>query len=283
MTSFRVLVVDAYDVVGRSGLSAVGATPAGQLYARELAALGCNAEVAECGSNGVQLPGGRGLMDFDGIVWSGSNLSVHKRNPVVDGQVALCRAAFEEGVPQFGSCWALQLGTVAAGGSCARNPRGREFGISRRIRPTSAGREHAMLRGRAESWAALTCHEDMVTTLPTGATLLAENEFCAVQALDIHHLNGRFWAVQYHPEYDFHETSCLAILRQEQLLAEGYFRTRSEAEHFVSDFEVLHTDPERSDLMIRYDVPAEVSKVTLRRLEIANWLATLGASSAIDG
>jgi GMP synthase (glutamine-hydrolysing) len=44
------------------------------------------------------------------------------------------------GVPVWGSCWGLQIATVALGGSVRRNPRGRELAIARAITVTEAGR-----------------------------------------------------------------------------------------------------------------------------------------------
>ena len=54
-------------------------------------------------------------------------------------QVELARAVYKSGTPFFGSCWGLQVATVAAGGSVRQNPRGREVGIARDLTLTSAG------------------------------------------------------------------------------------------------------------------------------------------------
>jgi GMP synthase (glutamine-hydrolysing) len=271
----HLLVIDAYDAAGRNSLVAKGVTPAGRLYARVIAAVDptASAEVVQFGEPGESLS--RDLERYDGIVWTGSNLTVHKPDAAVDTQLAMARSAFEAGVPQFGSCWAIQLAAVAAGGACARNPRGREFGIGRGITRTEAGHDHPLLRGRPDIFAGFVSHEDMVVALPAGATRLAGNDFCDVQALEVRQGRGVFWAVQYHPEYDFYEVARLAALRSEQLVREAHFIDFEQAEAFVAAFEALHRAPEEEDLLRRHQVPPEVIDPERRRTELRNWLASL--------
>jgi len=276
---YRILVVDAYDDVGRESLRSVGATPAGRLYAGVLQSLDRNlvAEVVEADRLAVAPPR---LSDYAGVVWTGSNLTIHRPGRSVDDQLELCRAAFSVAIPQFGSCWAIQLAAVAAGGACAPNPRGREFGVARRIRPTAEGVGHPLLRGRAESFEAFASHEDMVVSLPPGSVHLATNDFAAIQALDVRVGDGVFWAVQYHPEYDFHEVGCLARLRHQQLVREGCFADEAEVARFAEEFEQLQASATDEELRRRHQVSAELADDDSRRLEVRNWLATVtgGAS-----
>lgn len=274
-TGAHLLVIDAYDAAGRASLVSKGVTPAGRLYAGVIADVDptTTLEVVRFGEPGERLP--PDLDRYDGIVWTGSNLTVHKPNDSVEEQLELVRSAFAAGIPQFGSCWAIQIAAVAAGGACARNPRGREFGIGRAITVTAEGRDHPMLRGRPDVFEGFVSHEDMVVELPSGAVHLAGNEFCAVQALEVRHGSGVFWAVQYHPEYDFHEVARLAALRGEQLVREGRFGDFDEAEAFVAEFERLHRDPDDGELRRRHRVSAEVLDPGVRRIELRNWLGTL--------
>lgn len=271
----RLLVIDAYDAAGRRSLVGEGVTPAGELYARALAAEnpGLEINVLRFGESGENWP--EELRRYAGIVWTGSNLTVHRPDAAVTSHLEFARAAFAAGVAQFGSCWAIQLAAVAAGGECARNPRGREFGIGRGITATDAGRRHPLLRGRPPVYEAFVSHEDMVVALPPGAELLAGNEFCAVQALSVRHRRGSFWAVQYHPEYDFHEIARLAALRREQLVREVRFADDAEADAFVADFTALHRDADDQMLRRRHAVAPDVLEPTIRRTEIRNWLQCL--------
>lgn len=271
----RILVIDSYDAAGRASLVAHGVTPAGELYNHALTAVDPSLaiEVLRFGEPGAQWP--TSVDDFDGIVWTGSNLTVHRPDAAVESHLAFARAAFAAGVPQFGSCWAIQLAAVAAGGACARNPRGREFGIGRAITCTEAGLRHPLLHGRPAVYEAFVSHEDMVVAIPPGAQLLAGNEFCAVQALAVRNQQGVFWAVQYHPEYDFHEIARLTALRREQLVREVRFADDAEAARFVVDFTELHRNAEHVALRERHRAGRDVCDPTVRRIEIANWIGCL--------
>lgn len=69
------------------------------------------------------------LSKYDAVAWTGCSLTVYSGEPEVVKQIELAKQAFRLGIPQFGSCWAIQIAAVAAGGVCARNPRGREMGM----------------------------------------------------------------------------------------------------------------------------------------------------------
>lgn len=274
--SLRILVIDAYDAAGRRSLQSVGATAAGTLYDRALRGVQADADI-EVLAAGESAP--LDTVDprrFDGLVWTGSNLTIHRPDEMVNLQLGLARAAFAAGVPQFGSCWAIQLAAVAAGGVCARNLRGREFGIARAITLTAEGAAHPLLRGRSPVYEGFASHEDIVVDPSAGGIVLAGNDFCAVQALEVRYGAGVFWAAQYHPEYDFREVARLAVLRSEQLIREGRFADRAEAERFIADYEVLDAggDAERRE---RQAVSDDVSDPQRRRTEIGNWIAALKA------
>ena len=213
----RFLVCDAYPREGRAGLQEAGATLAGMLYERMLRRLEPDAhiDVIHPADAEVALPSGRALNSYDGIAWTGSSLTIHQDDdPRVRRQVELARAAYASDIPSFGSCWAAQLAVVAAGGRCAASPKGREFGISRRIALTAAGRAHPMYRGKPAVFDAFTSHADEVVVLPAAGELLASNAFSRVQAVAVA-ARGAFWAVQYHPEYDLHEVARLCVFRMD--------------------------------------------------------------------
>ena len=274
-SQLRLLVIDAYDAEGRAALESAGATTAGKLYAEVLRQLAPASllDVAEIeGRNSSLLAR---LTDYSGVVWSGSNLSIHRIQPIVQRQVELARAAYVAGVPQFGSCWAAQIAVVAAGGSCAANPRGREFGVAREVSLTPQGQKHPLLRGRQAPFDALCSHEDIVTVLPAGAEHLALNAFCEVQAVAVRYRRGAFWAVQYHPEYDAHEVARLAALRRDQLITEGRFADMAEADRFIEDFSLLHASGFQAAAAKRQQVSEALLRPEYRHVEIRNWLQAL--------
>ncbi len=272
------LVVDGYKKQGREELAAGGATPAGLLYEKMLKRCrpGCTVDIVYPADPGVSLPRGAALEAYDGMAWTGSSLCVHRDgDPDVAPQIELARAAFEARVPSFGSCWAAQIGVVAAGGRCAVNPRGREMGIARKIALTPEGRSHPMYSGKASVFDAFISHEDEVTHLPPGATLLASNAFTSVQAVAITWRGGTMWAVQYHPEYDLHELARLTFCRVDRLVGLGFFADRQAGLDYVERLETLHREPARTDLAWMLGIDHDVTNEDVRCVEVRNWIERL--------
>ena len=79
-----------------------------------------------------------------GVAITGSSLNIYQRDIASLRQIDFVREVFARGIPMFGSCWGLQLATVAAGGEVGLNPRGREVAFARKIALTSAGCDHRM-------------------------------------------------------------------------------------------------------------------------------------------
>lgn len=273
----RFLVVDGNPWLGRRDASAYGGTPAGRLYARALQACapGCRTDILEVCEPGAALPSGAALADYDGVCWTGSSLNVYDATSDVARQVELARAAFEAGPPQFGSCWAAQVATVAAGGHVRRNPRGREIGVARKIRLTEAGRGHPMYAGKAAAFDACCSHVDEIDVVPEGAVVLASNAMAPVQAIALRWRGGAFWAPQYHPEFDLFELARLLQSRAELLVAEGFFADRAAAERYVADLDALHREPARGDLRYALAIDDDVLDDRVRLAELRNWIERL--------
>ena len=273
----RILVVDGYKKPAREELAAGGATPAGPLYAAMLTRChpGCTVDVVYPADPDSSLPHGAGLNHYDGIAWTGSSLTAYRDEPAVRVQIEFARAAFEAGLPSFGSCWAAQIGLAAAGGRCAANPRGREMGIARKIALTPEGRAHPLFFGKASVFDAFISHEDEITHLPPGAINLASNAFTRVQAVSVVHRGGTLWALQYHPEYDLHELARLTWCRIDKLVGLGFFQDREAAEAYVDRLEALHQDPSRRDIAWLLGIDADVMNEDVRLAEVRNWLQHL--------
>ena len=156
------LVVDGYSKEGRAGLEAGGATTAGVLYRQMLEhhSPGCTVDILYPTDPGVSLPAGTALESYDGLAWTGSSLTVWKdADPDVLPQIELAKEAFRQQVPSFGSCWAAQIGIVAAGGRCVAHPFGREMGIARKIELTVEGRAHPLYTGKSTVFDAFISHD----------------------------------------------------------------------------------------------------------------------------
>jgi GMP synthase (glutamine-hydrolysing) len=263
-------------------------TPAAMQVEREAFGIPSNASLFEvalssqqpgihCSSinvaDGEDLPGGVALGDFDGLMFSGSPLHIYDRVPEVTRQIDFARAAFSADVPIWGSCWGVQLATVALGGTVRRNPRGRELGVARAITASSAGRSHPLLATRPAVFDALCSHIDELDRLPPGAEVLAQNELCAIQALAVELPSGAiFFGTQYHPEFTLAVAAGLIELRAADLVAEGFGRDCAQLVAMARDFRALHAVPERRDLAWRYGIGLEILDPVRRTAEIGNWL-----------
>ncbi len=278
MSRLRILVLDAYAPEGRAALRAAGGTEAGVLYERMLHRLAPDAAVAVAypADPDPALPAGLALADWDGVAWTGSSLTIHVADdPRVQRQLAFARAVFAAGIPSFGSCWAAQVAVTAAGGRCAASPRGREFGISRSITLSDAGRAHPMFRGRPVRFDAFTSHADEVVELCEGASLLASNVWSRVQAVSVERGKGFFWALQYHPEYDLHELAALCRLRRAELTKQGTFADEAAAQRYAGQLDTLHGDPDQRELAAALGVGPDLLDFAQRTLEVRNWLGSL--------
>lgn len=219
-----------------------------------------------------ELPAGTGLADYDGVVIGGSGLHAYDDAPEVARQVAFARAAFEARVPFLGSCWGLQVATVAAGGTVAKSPRGREVGIARKLRPTATGRGHPLYEGKPGAFDCCAIHFDEVTHLPAGSVVLAENDHSAIQAAVIPHAGGEFWGVQYHPEFDLRHMARLINAYADAMIGQGFYADEAALAAHTADWETLADHPERNDLAWRLGIEGDVLDPYRRCREIGNWL-----------
>ena len=274
----RFLVVDGYAREGREDLAAGGATTAGELYRQMLDRCtpgGAQVDILCPADPDAALPQGAALAQYDGIAWTGSSLTIHQPDPKVTPQIEFARAAFEAGVPSFGSCWAAQIAVVAAGGLCAVNPKGREMGIARKIALTAEGRGHPLYFGKKTVFDAFISHDDEITHLPPGGVLLASNDHSMVQSVAVSHKGGTFWGLQYHPEYDLHELARLCYCRKRKLTDKGFFRDMDAAQAFVDQLEALHQDPSRRDIAWLLGIDQDVTNEDIRLVEVRNWIEQL--------
>jgi len=269
------LVIEGYPKESRDQFDEVGMRLAGVLYEdlvhQHLPDAICTTWIASDDPGGA--PGNDALPHYDGILWPGCNLTVyHDHDERVAGQLDLARRAYEAGVPQFGSCWGIQVAVVAAGGEVGPHKDGREMGLARKIHVTDAGKDHPMMEDKPAVYSHFVSHDDEVKTLPEGAVLLAGNFHSRVQAVAVTHQNGAFWATQYHPEYDLHEVARLVIAREPKLVKQGFFRGHDDLMEYVDKLEALYQDPSRKDLRWQLDIDDDVLDDRIRQREFTNWL-----------
>jgi len=269
----RILVIDGNVAQIRARQVAALGYDSGVGYSRVLHRLEPSLQIdIVLAADGVaEFPAGVGLDDYDGVTMTGSALNIYNGGPPVTRQIDLAKAVFAAGVPFFGSCWGLQVAVAAAGGEVHANPRGREFGFGRRIMLTDAGREHKLFAGKPAVFEAPTVHRDAIAALPSGATVLARNDF-GVQAAAFTCGNGTFWGVQYHPEFDYVDVAATAERYGDTLVTEGMFRDRPALDAFAAELRSLQANPSDPTLLWKHALGPALKTEALRLLEIRNWL-----------
>src|SRR4029079_16645654 len=125
MPAPRLLVMEGNSPQTRAQHVAAGGTVASRAYSELLQELLPGAVVDICfpGDPGANLQTGQALEGYDGIAITGSALHIYDQVPEVTRQIELVRTALYCGTPVFGSCWGLQVLTVAAGGAVRQNPK----------------------------------------------------------------------------------------------------------------------------------------------------------------
>ncbi|MEN3973696.1 type 1 glutamine amidotransferase [Emcibacter sp. SYSU 3D8] len=270
----KLLIADIYSANGRTGIVASGGTKAGDMFDRAVRLHRPDAEISVLtfDTASPDMPGP--IEAYDGVIWSGSNLTIHRPNPLIDAQIEMARTAFDRGVPQFGVCYGIQLATVAAGGKVVANPNGPEIGWARGVTLTDAGRNHPMYRGKVDRFDALCWHNDTVWELPENADLLAGNAHSDVQAAILRRGRGEFWAVQYHLEFDSDEVARLVGGNAPALVQAGTLSEEGAAA-IVADMQALSAlaaDPSAAP-----DALKPVVDPLTRTAELGNWLDRVDA------
>jgi GMP synthase (glutamine-hydrolysing) len=270
----RILIVEGNTAEARQRTARGGGTVANEMYAAALRHIRGDLalDVVFPADAGTVLPDASALAAYDGIAWTGSALNIYNGGPEIDRQVAFCRTCFSARVPQFGSCWGLQVGVTAIGGTVLKNPLGREIGLARKVILTEAGRAHPLYRGRPTVFDAIAVHKDIVTALPEDARILAYNSMARVQAAEFSRDGGEFWGVQYHPEYNFTEIAASMRRYTAALVEDGLFENEAaalEAARIFAGFDTGGT-PETRWLA---GVDADVLDRRERLRDLENWMA----------
>lgn len=107
------------------------------------------------------------------------------------------RELYELGKPTFASCWGFQAFARAMGGTVIHDAERAEIG-TKQIRRTDAGRNDPLFCELRDIFEAQMGHEDRVSVLPPGATLLASTDLVENQA---YRFDGKpVYCTQFHPE-----------------------------------------------------------------------------------
>jgi GMP synthase (glutamine-hydrolysing) len=274
MPSPRLLVIEGNSANGRALLTAAGGRAPSVGYAELLRDLMPEAVIDICypADPGANLPGKEGVEGYDGAIITGSALHVYQRGPLVDPQIELAKAVLAAKTPLFGSCWGLQVITVAAGGSVRRNPKGREIGFGRRIRLTPSGRGHPMYAGKDEVFNAVTVHLDEVESVAPGTQVLSSNLTSAVQSAEIRVGEAVAWGTQYHPEYTLGDIAATLRRYGKTLVDDGFFPDETNLLAYAKELDMINVDPTMKWLTWRHALDQVILDKSIRVKEISNWL-----------
>lgn len=272
--TLRFLIPDGYSPESRAEFNAVNMTLAGQLYADLLVKRlpGAEYDLWYSSDPGAVPPTDEELGGYAGIIWPGCNLTIYHDDPRVHAHLRLVERAYEAGIPQFGSCWAIQLATTVAGGKTEPHPKGREMGLANNIRLTDAAKNHPMMKGKRPVFTHFVSHDDYVTQVSDCVEVLACNYWCPVQAAAVTYKKGVFWATQYHPEYNLKEMACLIRARAQKLIQQGWFKDEADMAAYASNLEAVFNDPTIKHLRWQLKIDEDIIDDDMRECEFVNWL-----------
>jgi GMP synthase (glutamine-hydrolysing) len=163
---------------------------------------------------------------YSHLILSGSTCSILEEHPTVPPTMALVRDAVARRVPVLGICYGHQLVIKALlGDTHLRTSQPAEMGwLPVRVLHNPNG----LFEGLPNPFDVFVGHFDEVHDLPSGWTILAESEHCAVHA----YLNEslRVMGFQFHPEMDPATGNGCLLAYREPLEAKGFNVDRIVAE-----------------------------------------------------
>ena len=115
----------------------------------------------------------------------------------LDRSLDVLRELVQRNQPTFASCWGFQAMARAMGGTVVNNPDTAEVG-THQLFVTQAGRNDPVFGSLGQSFPAQMGHEDCVSVLPRGTTLLAFSERNTHQAFRVD--DAPIYCTQFHPE-----------------------------------------------------------------------------------
>ncbi|HEY0121017.1 MAG TPA: type 1 glutamine amidotransferase [Rhizobium sp.] len=270
-SQLRILVAEGNTAEARSRVARLSGQTPGESYAAVLRDILPEVTVDLCCPADAADPP-VDIASYDGVVITGSALNAYHDMPEVRRQVEFSRAVFHSGVAFFGSCWGLQIASVAAGGEVALNPKPREVGFARNIYLTDAGITHPMHAGRRRVFDALAIHSDHVVRPPPECIITASNGHSPIQAAEIRSGRGIFWGVQYHPEFDLLDVAQVILRYGQKLVEEGFFADMAALDACAASLTVLAHNSSRSDIAWQFSLWDDILSADKRTTEIANWI-----------
>jgi GMP synthase (glutamine-hydrolysing) len=144
------------------------------------------------------VPSQEALDDVDVVLLGGSgDYSVAKGGPWLPAALETMRQLHETSKPTFASCWGFQAMARAMGGEVVTDQSLAEVG-TRWLDLTPAGKKDPVFGPLGDRFQVQIGHEDIVTRLPEGATLLASSSTVENEAFCFD--DRPIYCTQFHPE-----------------------------------------------------------------------------------
>ena len=146
------------------------------------------------------VPGESELGEADVVLLGGSgDYSAARGGPWLPAALEAMRQLHEASKPTFASCWGFQAMARAMGGEVVTDRSQAEVG-THWLELTPEGKKDPVFGPLGDRFQVLIGHEDIVTKLPDGATLLASSATVENEAF---HFPGKpIYCTQFHPELD---------------------------------------------------------------------------------
>ena len=192
---------------------------------------------------------------FDAYLVTGSKADSFGTDPWIQTLKAYLLKLYERGEKLLGVCFGHQLLALTLGGKAERAEQGWGVGIHR----YSLAAHAPWMDPEVSELTLLISHQDQVTELPEGATVIASSDFCPNAA---YHIRDQVLCFQGHPEFIHDYSRALLDLRQEALGSQIYSKgvASLEQEHHGTTVRVAYT-------VERLDDVSQESAVTQVRVE----------------
>lgn len=143
----------------------------------------------------------RSILDgYDAFMIGGAGeFSATERYPWTADVFDMLLAAYERGIPTFGSCWGHQMIAVAFGGEVIHDSARAEIGCGF-VSLTASGRRDPLFADFPPSFRVNMGHHDRVTRLPEDSVELAYNDSQRFQAFRMK--GSPMYGTQFHSELD---------------------------------------------------------------------------------
>ena len=158
------------------------------------------------------------LDDFDGYLITGSAYGVYDDAPFIKRLIDFIQQIYQAKKPLFGVCFGHQIIAHALGGQAHTWENGWVLGTVE-VKLTKMPdwiKEKDWINAKDNTINLIHVHQDQVTKLPRGATLIGTASHCKNAAFII---SDMVFAVQGHPEFDAPYTDALVGLLEDQACA----------------------------------------------------------------